>query len=302
MTSVNNDNDTTSMAQLRKDSNKIGLIFLLSYLVSYSVIRMFYLNIIFFYLCWVILIIAANYRILNCNSVEKKINREKNNFNFYDNILVLGLISILSTLLCTIIISILKPPLLSAQVNNNSEFYEILVGGVMGPIVEEIIFRGILIYLLRSYGEFFSLVCSTVLFTLMHGGGTPLVIIIIGFMCGFLFLETNNILNPIILHILHNLGALVNPDRVYYGDTIYTIKIIIVYSITAIIMFLLCIRNQNIRANFIELKNLLLKSDWALEVKKIKTFFTTNGMLVFIFYFGFQFFLNIIQTILIKLI
>ena len=46
---------------------------------------------------------------------------------------------------------------------------DIFTGVILGPLVEEWIFRGILWSKLKSYGEGFAILATTILFAIMHG-------------------------------------------------------------------------------------------------------------------------------------
>lgn len=48
---------------------------------------------------------------------------------------------------------------------------DIFTGVILGPLVEEWIFRGILWSKLKSYGEGFAILATTILFAIMHGQG-----------------------------------------------------------------------------------------------------------------------------------
>lgn len=87
---------------------------------------------------------------------------------------------------------------------------------LLGPIVEELVFRGILFRLLREYTIIFAYIASGVFFGLEHGiyfvinygdflqlvSVIPIVIGGIGY--AVIYDKTKNILYPIVLHILYN--------------------------------------------------------------------------------------------------
>ena len=63
---------------------------------------------------------------------------------------------------------------------------DIFTGVILGPLVEEWIFRGILWSKLKSYGEGFAILATTILFAIMHGQGLLLIFLLIGFFSGVL--------------------------------------------------------------------------------------------------------------------
>jgi membrane protease YdiL (CAAX protease family) len=82
------------------------------------------------------------------------------------------------------------------------------VGGVIGPMAEEIFFRGLIFRFFRQWGFVFSLCFSTAIFAAMHpmSSGIPIPQIIGGLLFATAFEIEKNLLVPMILHILGNLA------------------------------------------------------------------------------------------------
>ena len=80
-----------------------------------------------------------------------------------------------------------------------------IAGGIIGPIAEELFFRGIIFGYLRQFGFVSAIIISTVLFTIIHKNPG-----FIQFTGGFLFAlsyeKEKSILTPITIHILGNLS------------------------------------------------------------------------------------------------
>ena len=77
---------------------------------------------------------------------------------------------------------------------------------VVGPIVEEIIFRKVLIDRLSIYGDHTAIVFSAAAFGLMHGNLYQLFYaILVGLVLGYVYTVTRDIKYPIIIHMLLNL-------------------------------------------------------------------------------------------------
>ncbi len=83
-----------------------------------------------------------------------------------------------------------------------------VVGAFIGPIAEEIFFRGILYGFLRRWGVFFAVAMSTLLFVLPHSSGylIPITQIIGGILFAIAYEIEKNLLVPIIIHVLGNLA------------------------------------------------------------------------------------------------
>jgi membrane protease YdiL (CAAX protease family) len=84
------------------------------------------------------------------------------------------------------------------------------VTAVLGPIVEEALFRGIGFYLLAQFGQVAAIVVTAVAFALTHGilVGLP-IFFIIGVGLGFIRSRTGSIYPPVLLHAGFNGIALI---------------------------------------------------------------------------------------------
>lgn len=84
----------------------------------------------------------------------------------------------------------------------------LLVGGVLGPITEEIFFRGIIYGFLRQWGAVSALVFSTLFFVFSHpvGGGVPVTQLVGGIVFAVAYEKEKNLMVPITIHCLGNLA------------------------------------------------------------------------------------------------
>jgi membrane protease YdiL (CAAX protease family) len=83
-----------------------------------------------------------------------------------------------------------------------------LVGGFIGPVAEEIFFRGLIYGYLRRWGFWPALALSTLIFTLLHTGasGVPIPQIVGGLVFATAYEIEKKLLVPITIHILGNLA------------------------------------------------------------------------------------------------
>jgi len=81
-----------------------------------------------------------------------------------------------------------------------------IVGGVIGPVCEEIFFRGILYGFFRKWSVFFAILLSTLIFVLLHPIRTsiPIPQIIGGVIFAISYEKTGMLMTPITIHILGN--------------------------------------------------------------------------------------------------
>jgi membrane protease YdiL (CAAX protease family) len=84
----------------------------------------------------------------------------------------------------------------------------LLVGGVIGPVAEEILFRGILYGFFRQWGVYTAVALSTLLFVLPHltGGNLPFTQIVGGVVFAIAYEREQSLLVPITIHCLGNLA------------------------------------------------------------------------------------------------
>ena len=84
----------------------------------------------------------------------------------------------------------------------------LLVGGVIGPVAEEIFFRGILYGFFRQWGVYIAVALSTLLFVLPHltGGNLPFTQIVGGVVFAIAYEREQSLLIPITIHCLGNLA------------------------------------------------------------------------------------------------
>jgi membrane protease YdiL (CAAX protease family) len=87
-------------------------------------------------------------------------------------------------------------------------FIYLLIGGVIGPIAEEIFFRGILYGFLRRWGALMAVIISTIVFVLPHlvGSNLPVTQLVGGIVFALAYEKEKNLMVPITIHCLGNLS------------------------------------------------------------------------------------------------
>jgi hypothetical protein len=83
-----------------------------------------------------------------------------------------------------------------------------LVGGVIGPIAEEIFFRGIIYGFFRRWGAILAIIASTLIFVFVHplGNYPPVTQLIGGIVFAIAYEREHNIMVPITIHCLGNIA------------------------------------------------------------------------------------------------
>lgn len=114
--------------------------------------------------------------------------------------------------------------------NNNEIVLNIIRTGILGPIIEELIFRGIIYNKLKlKHDNKKSILITTIVFTLSHFNIIQMIYaFIIGILLIYVYNKYNNLKAPIILHITSNITT-----------TLITILIIKEYILLNIILFII---------------------------------------------------------------
>jgi len=83
-----------------------------------------------------------------------------------------------------------------------------LVAGIMGPVAEEVFFRGIIYGFFRRWGVLAALVISSVIFVLAHAtlSGIPVPQIVGGVLFAIAYEKEGNLTVPITIHVLGNMA------------------------------------------------------------------------------------------------
>jgi membrane protease YdiL (CAAX protease family) len=80
-----------------------------------------------------------------------------------------------------------------------------VVGGILGPVAEELVFRGVLYGFFRRWGVLAALGISTAVFVLLHGGG-GFTQIVGGVLFALAYEREKMLMTPITVHVLGNLA------------------------------------------------------------------------------------------------
>ncbi len=112
------------------------------------------------------------------------------------------------------------PPAL--EPTSDTLLLNILVVAVLPALLEEMLFRGYVLRLLRPYGDGLAVVVSALLFGLMHGNIAQVPFaIVVGMSFGWLYVSTNNIWLPIVAHFLNNALSICTSYLSEYLDGIW---------------------------------------------------------------------------------
>ena len=120
-----------------------------------------------------------------------------------------------------------------------------LYAGVLGPIVEEVIFRGAVLRSLEKYGKVFAIVVSSILFGLFHGNLVQgIFAVMVGLVLAYVT-EEYSIKCAMLLHILNNtVSDLVGLLTKGLGENVACFINFTVFTVAFIIAMIYLIRNR----------------------------------------------------------
>lgn len=165
----------------------------------------------------------------------KKINFDKKNKINYLQLILIGIIlSLIYNVFAYYFNFLLKTSLFD---NNNNLIVTLISTGLIGPIIEELMFRGIIYNELKSkYSNMKSILITTIFFAVIHMNIIQILYAFaLGFILIFVYEKYKNIKAPIILHMASNITTTL------FLPILIQNNLIINYSIFLICLILLII-------------------------------------------------------------
>lgn len=126
-------------------------------------------------------------------------------------------------------------------------FWSLIFVGILSPIIEEIMFRGVMLNKLRGYGDKIAIITTAVLFGFFHANFSQFFYAVaLGIIFAYVTLKTGTIKYPIILHIVVNImGSVILPALIGDSSNIVVLgAVTIVLLIIVIIGLVLLIKNR----------------------------------------------------------
>lgn len=211
------------------------LIFLLSYyyVSNGNDVNLFndYLSTKQIYIALIVAIIFIQLLINDYKKYKKQTNTKIN----YFYLIILGVIlSLMYNVFAYYLNFALKTSLFD---NNSNVAVTLLSTGILGPIIEELMFRGIIYNELKSkYSNMKSILITTIFFAIIHINIIQILYaLIIGFILIFVYEKYNNIKAPIILHMASNITTTLflpllikNNLIINYGIFIFSLILLII--------------------------------------------------------------------------
>ena len=91
-------------------------------------------------------------------------------------------------------------------------FMSVVAVAIVPAIMEEFVFRGVVLGMLRKFGDGFAIIASAAIFGIVHGNVIQSAFaFIVGIILGYIVIRTNSLLPGIIIHLINNFRSLLVP-------------------------------------------------------------------------------------------
>lgn len=183
---------------------------------------------------YIALIVAIIFIPLLINDYKKYKKQTNTKINYFYLIILGVILSLIYNVFAYYLNFALKTSLFD---NSNNIAITLLSTGILGPIIEELMFRGIIYNELKSkYSNMKSILITTIFFAIIHINIIQILYaLIIGFILIFVYEKYNNIKAPIILHMASNITTTLfllllikNNLIINYGIFIFSLILLII--------------------------------------------------------------------------
>ena len=130
---------------------------------------------------------------------------------------------------------------LEGVISNSSIWATIIFAGILSPIIEEILFRGVMLNKLRTYGDKIAIITTALLFGLFHENFSQFFYAVgLGVVFAYVTLKTGTIKYSIGLHIMINMMGSVIGTKVLSSNTATMIfgVVVWIFVIAGLILFI----------------------------------------------------------------
>ena len=174
---------------------------------------------------------------------------DKSTYKYFSICLIIGIVSMFllsgtlnyfNLILDKIGISVSNPDI---PLNSIGDYLVCIISlAVIPAICEEILFRGVLINTLKHKGHIFAIVASAIMFAIFHFSPLQLIYpICFGLILGIIYLRTQNIIFPIIIHFINNaLSLTIQYFSKSSGEFTHS-TFMLIYSIVTLVLWIIII-------------------------------------------------------------
>lgn len=282
---------------LRSISNKIGFAYCLT-IISYVLITLLIsvdktkdsLLLLIQFICFFLIFFLL---IKLCPTDSKYITLfKKPKKHFFPYIIIGFPLCLLAGFITNIVSEFLKNNhVYSLQPDNLSQPNLLFFTVIVAPIVEEFVCRGVILGLLRKYGDKFAIFISAILFGLIHANIEQFIYaFLIGLYFGFVLIKTKSLWTTILLHSFLNAFSTFSS---LFKDLFQNNLFVILFNAFQLIIILLAIylffRYRKIDSSYFSLTSLSYNKTSLKLSERLITFIFTPGMLLMLAYIVFSF-------------
>ena len=147
---------------------------------------------------------------------------------FFMSYAILYVVNFLTTILLMIIAAIKGSEIMNQIANvvgTSNWIWSLIFAGILSPIVEEMLFRGIMLNKIRMYGDKVAIITTAIMFGLFHANFSQFFYAVgLGVIFAYVTLKTGTIKYSIILHIIVNMmGSVILPAVIGDGSNIVAV-------------------------------------------------------------------------------
>lgn len=163
-------------------------------------------------------------------------------------------------------------------IEGSNWIWSLIFAGILSPIIEEMMFRGVMLNKLRRYGDKVAIITTAILFGLFHANFSQFFYAVaLGMIFAYVTLKTGTIKYSIILHIVVNMmGGVILPAVIGDGSNLVAVGCVgLVLLAIVIVGLVLLIKNR---------KNISLL-DGEIKLEKgtaFKTIWVNVGMILYV--------------------
>lgn len=155
----------------------------------------------------------------------------------------------------------------------------IITTAIVPPLVEEFAFRGLVLGALRKYGDGFAVLCSAILFGVMHANFQQMPFaFLVGLALGFITVKTGNLWIAIAVHCFNNLTSVIFDFTIKNADSNVQGIVYTAFYVTCLLLGLVAVLLFKDKNDVYTLQKAEIKS----KTKQIyKWFFTAPTIIIF---------------------
>ena len=174
---------------------------------------------------------------------------------------------------------------LEGVISNSSIWATIIFAGILSPIIEEILFRGVMLNKLRTYGDKIAIITTALLFGLFHENFSQFFYAVgLGVVFAYVTLKTGTIKYSIGLHIMINMMGSVIGTKALSSNTATMIFGIVVwvFVIAGLILFIKDFKKTSLLPGEVTIEKGHILSETWLNVGKIINLIISLTLMIYV--------------------